>query len=108
MPLSKSKRYARFNVGKMIKARKKQRNKIAMGHIPLQENQWKLDSVGAKKRRLEDKIFRIFLESSVSKMCSSFDVFFFEMKENIQDLANENQVLVENPSAVVDRQNSPT
>ena len=30
------------------------------------------------------------------------------MKENIQDLANEHQVLAQNPSAVVNRQNSPT
>ena len=56
MPLSKSKRYARFNVGKMMKARKEQRNKIAMGHISLQEQERKIDSMGAKKRRLEDKV----------------------------------------------------
>ncbi|XP_031575491.1 uncharacterized protein LOC116309082, partial [Actinia tenebrosa] len=88
MPLSESKRYARFNVGKMMKARKDQRNKVAMAHISLQENNRKLDSMGVKKRRLEDKIV--------------------EMKENIQSLSNEHQVLNQNPSAVVNRQNSPT
>ena len=51
MPLSKSKRYARFNVGKMMKARKEQRNKVAMAHISFQKNHRKLDSMGAEKEK---------------------------------------------------------
>jgi len=60
MPLSKKKKYARFNVGEMMKAKRELRNDIAQNCISLQENRKNLESVGAKKRRLENKVAFIY------------------------------------------------
>ena len=56
MPLSKQKTYSRFNVGKMMKERKKSREEAATVHSSIQAAKTVLESEQTKLSRLKYKV----------------------------------------------------
>ena len=56
MPLSKQKTYSRFNVGKMMKERKKSREEAATVHSSIQAAKTVLESEQTKLSRLKHKV----------------------------------------------------
>ncbi|KXJ19546.1 hypothetical protein AC249_AIPGENE18300 [Exaiptasia diaphana] len=88
MPLSKAKRYARFNVGAFMKSKKELRYDAVAQHETIKAKRKDLETVAAKRRRLENKI-------TVAK-------------EKVESLTKENDCLVLHPSAITSRKQSPT
>ncbi|CAB4033702.1 Hypothetical predicted protein [Paramuricea clavata] len=88
MPLSKAKRYSRFNVGHMMKARRENQQEAAIAHISVVEGKKTVNALNAKRRRLENKIT--------------------SLNENINSLENDKQTLVQHPTAILNRKLKPT
>ena len=59
MPLSKAKRYSRFNVGEVMKARKKNREEVALAHTSVVKAKNIVIALNSKKRRLENKVIAV-------------------------------------------------
>ena len=56
MPLSKARRYSRFNVGHMMRAKKESQQEAAIAHISVVECKNTVNALNAKRRRLENKV----------------------------------------------------
>ena len=50
------KSYERFNVGAMMKARRQAKEEAAIGHKSVQQLRKRVDTVAAKKRRLDNRV----------------------------------------------------
>ena len=61
MALRKKKVYSRFSVGAMMKARKAAREQIAAAHESVAALTRNMESLLAKRRRLEAKVISLFL-----------------------------------------------
>ena len=59
MPLSKAKRYSRFNVGEVMKARKQNREDFALAHTSVVKAKNIVNALNSRKRRLENKVIAV-------------------------------------------------
>jgi hypothetical protein len=56
MPLNKLKQYSRFNVGEVMKARKKVRQEVALAHTSVVEGKRTVNALNSKRKTLENKV----------------------------------------------------
>ena len=54
--LSKARRYSRFNVGHVMKAKKESQQEAAIAHISVVDCKNTVNALNAKRRRLENKV----------------------------------------------------